>query len=131
MKCRSPAGQMSIQRAKINQPRGGSLLRHRHRRGVPRRFAHSRGAKPRIQFSRKTRVRARESISKRRGAPTNILLPTGKHVLSHTPVSRTGTTLSHRIARRHAPTFLPLFFSRSSSRRRFFRERPTGGARTL
>lgn len=68
---------------------------------------------------------ARANPSKRRGAPTNILLPADKHVLSHTSVSRTGTTLSHRIARRHAPTFLPLFFSRPSSKWRFFHERPT------
>ncbi|TGZ45828.1 hypothetical protein DBV15_02657 [Temnothorax longispinosus] len=58
-----------------------------------------------------TLTRSRVHIEAPREAPTNILLPADKHVLSHTPVSRTGTTLSHRIARRHAPTFLPLFFS--------------------
>jgi len=86
-------------------------------------------AKPCIQFSRK--AHAHESISNHQEAPTNILLSADKHVLSHTSVSRTGTTLSHRIAWRHAPTFLPLFFSWPSSRKRFFCEKLPGGARTL
>lgn len=46
------------------------------------------------------------------GPRPNILSPSRKRVLSRatsTPVSRTGTTLSRGIGRRHAPHFLPLF----------------------